>query len=165
MQNAEFYIAFTGRPARFVVLSKFFDRLASVKKALDDGPTPAEVMKKAVSDNGWVDLLDDEAVEVLCSTNAWQLEDILDCVLHGEYNLDSVTFDGQSGRLIYDPWSYPFGGTDPIKALIETFGLQVTRDSFHDGFAEWKSRNSFLGRLCSPLADLISRLCMRRPAP
>lgn len=38
------------------------------------------------------------------------------------------------------PGHTAFGGTDPLKALVTTFGFDVTRDSFHDGYAEWVNR-------------------------
>jgi len=140
MVGEEFYIAFIGSADRFAALSRFFDRLVATKSAISETPT-SDGVQTLVSDSAWIDLLDNQAIEILTREGAWALEDILDCVLQGEYALVGVTFDGRSGRLIYEPWAYPFGGTDALKALVETFGLEVSRDSFHDGFAEWKKPN------------------------
>ena len=140
MVGEEFYIAFIGSADRFAALSRFFDRLVATKSAISETPT-SDGVQTLVSDSAWIDLLDNQAIEILTREGAWALEDILDCVLQGEYTLVGVTFDGRSGRLIYEPWAYPFGGTDALKALVETFGLEVSRDSFHDGFAEWKKPN------------------------
>jgi hypothetical protein len=65
---------------------------------------------------------------------------MLDCILNGEYTLVGLSFDGRSGPLIDDPRAYPFGGTSPLKALVTTFGFEVTRESCHDGCAEWVNR-------------------------
>ena len=140
MAGEEFYIAFIGSADRFAALSRFFDRLVATKSAISETPTPDGV-QTLVSDSAWIDSLDNQAIERLTREGAWALEDILDCVLQGEYTLVGVTFDGRSGRLIYEPWAYPFGGTDALKAPVETFGLEVWGDSFHDGFAEWKKQN------------------------
>jgi hypothetical protein len=140
MAGEEFYIAFIGSADRFAALSRFFDRLVATKSAISETPTPDGV-QTLVSDSAWIDSLDNQAIERLTREGAWALEDILDCVLQGEYTLVGVTFDGRTGRLIYEPWAYPFGGTDALKALVETFGLEVSGDSFHDGFAEWEKQN------------------------
>jgi len=140
MAGEEFYIAFIGTADRFAALSRFFDRLVSAKSAISETATPDGV-QALVRDSAWIDSLDSQAIEKLTREGAWALEDILDCVLEGEYTLVAVTFDGRSGRLIYEPWAYPFGGTDALKALVETFGLEVSRDSFHEGFAKWKKPN------------------------
>ena len=137
MASEQFYIAFSGTADRFAALSRFFDRLVATKSALSEAVTP-DGIQALVQDSAWIDSLDNQAIEKLTCEGAWALEDILDCVLQGEYTLVAVTFDGGSGQLIYEPWAYPFGGTDALKALVKTFDLEVSRDSFHDGFAEWK---------------------------
>ncbi|QDU19850.1 hypothetical protein [Urbifossiella limnaea] len=137
MADADFYIAFEGTAARYAALARFFDGLQSAKTALE---RDAEADRDAVVRNPrWIDLLDADAIEAM-SGPEWSLEDLLDCILAGDYELVGLTFDGRAGRLEYNPWGYPFGGTDPLKALVEAFGLEVTRDSFHDGFAEWQER-------------------------
>jgi hypothetical protein len=138
----DFYIAFTGDVSRVSALSRFFDRLAATKAALLEAPPDPNAVEAIVKDSAWIDLLDVGAFEKLTGQEEWQLEDILQCVLNGEYHLVGVSFDGRSGRLVYDPWAYPFGGTDPLKALVRVFGLEVVRDSFWDGFAEWQRKNA-----------------------
>jgi hypothetical protein len=121
------------------LLSKFVEKLAATKSTMSEESISSEDLRSIVQDNAWIDLLDEHAIEVLSSNKGWRLEDVLDCILTGEYSLLYTTFDGGNGRLVYDPWSFPFGGTDAMKALIRTFGLNVTRDSLHDGFDEWKN--------------------------
>jgi hypothetical protein len=136
MDNTEFYIAFTGPASRFPALSRFFDRLVAVKATMPEIPTEFATRDVLIRDPAWIDLLDSEAFENATRSDSWGLEDILDCVLNGEYLLVNLSFDGHSGRLLYDPWAYPFGGTDPLKALVKMFGYEITRDSYWDGFAE-----------------------------
>lgn len=31
------------------------------------------------------------------------------------------------GRLYFEPWSYPYGGTEPLEELIKPFGVHVVR--------------------------------------
>ena len=124
-----FHIAFTGSPDRFPVLKRVFDRIREVKPqcvGLD-----FEARGAVIDDPAWIDLLDDSSIAKMSEPDAWQLEDILDCMLTGEYDLLSVTFS-DTGRLEFDPHSFPFGGTDPIRALIESFGFIVSHDSCYD---------------------------------
>jgi hypothetical protein len=142
MTKGEFYIAFTGTADRVAALSRFFDRLVAAKSSMSDRPPTADELDALVRNSAWIDSLDRESIERLTAEGAWPLEDILECVLKGEYTLTAVTFDGRAGRLVYDPWAYPFGGTDALKALVGTFGLEVARDSFHDGFEEGDKQNA-----------------------
>ena len=138
MTNADFYIAFEGTPARYAALARFFDRLRSAKAAAD---SDAEMdLDTVVGDPAWVDLLDADAIEAMCAPAGWRLEDLLECILGGDYELVGLTFDGRAGRLVYYPRGYPFGGTGPLIGLVEAFGLEVTRNSYWDGFAEWLQR-------------------------
>ena len=142
MANKEFSVAFTGDFSRFAAFSRFFDRLAAAKAALREVPADPHAVEAILKDSTWVDLLDAGALEKVTSQGEWHLEDILECVLNGEYRLVTVTFDGQMGRLVYDPWAYPFGGTDPLKALVRIFGFEIAGDSFWDGFAEWQRKSA-----------------------
>lgn len=99
-------------------------------------PAESAALDLLILDGTWIDLLDSEAFEKATECDSWGLEDILSCVLNGEYWLVNLTFDDQAGRLVYDPWAFPFGGTDPLKALVRMFGYEISRDSFWDGFAE-----------------------------
>jgi hypothetical protein len=140
MENAEFYISFTGPASRFPVLSQFFDRLVAVKSKMPEIPAEFAETTVLILDPAWIDLLDSEAFDKVTTSDSWALEDILDCLLNGEYWLVNVTFSGETGRLVYDPWAYPFGGTAPLKAFVRMFGFEVSRDSFEDGFAESQQR-------------------------
>jgi hypothetical protein len=131
-----FYIAFDGSPDQLPSLQRF---LAEVKTVKGTGELSAEQVRRAVGDSKWIDLLDSATLQRLTDGKHWSLEDILDCLLKGEYELLGIEFADGSGRLLYDPFSFPFGGTGPLKGLVQAFGYEVTRDSFHDGFAEWQS--------------------------
>jgi hypothetical protein len=137
-----FYIAFSGTANRFAVLSRVFERLRLAKDEFEAASDPQAAADTIVADPAWSGLLDDDAVEELSDSDGWQLEDILWAILNGEYRLAGLEFDGSAGRLEYDPAAFPFGGTDPLKALVEICGLEVTRDSFWDGFAEWQRRRA-----------------------
>ena len=64
----------------------------------------------------------------------WDFESLLDSLFNGEYVLVDLRRKTQTiGELIYDPWARPFGGTEPLVALIEAFGQTVTYDSWHEG--------------------------------
>jgi len=124
-----FFIAFSGSPDRFPILMRVFDRIREVKPQCVD--LDFDARGAVIDDPAWIDLLDDASIATMSGPDAWQLEDILDCMLTGEYDLLSVSFS-DAGRLEYDPHAFPFGGTDPIRALIESFGFTVTHDSCYD---------------------------------
>jgi hypothetical protein len=55
-------------------------------------------------------------------------------LFNGEYTLvDLILNDGSNGILYYDPWAFPFGGSESLVALIESFGHYVHFDSWHEG--------------------------------
>jgi len=125
-----FFVAFAGPPDRFPILERVFNHIRSIKPQCVD--LDFDARGAVIDDPAWLDLLDDASViNALTSPDAWALEDILDSMLTGEHTLLSVTFS-DAGRLEYDPHSFPFGGTDPIGALTETFGFSVTHDSCYD---------------------------------
>ncbi|MEQ8210267.1 MAG: hypothetical protein RH917_10590 [Lacipirellulaceae bacterium] len=126
----DFRIEFTGPAERFPCLARVFSRLQEVKT---DNPALEDGQRHELVDNpAWLDLLDETAVELLTSEISWPLEDILDCLLAGEYELVSLSYTEGAGKLVYDPWSFPFGGTDPLKGMLESFGFEVQIDSFYD---------------------------------
>lgn len=139
MNNEPFYIAFEGAAEHAPMLCRFITEVAGEKAANSDGSMDFDERARVIADPKWLDLLDDAAIARLTNGHHWQIEDILDSMLCGEYQLLDVEFSDGRGRLLYDPLAFPFGGTDPIKALVEVFGFRVTRDSFHDGYAEWKA--------------------------
>ena len=52
-------------------------------------------------------------------------------MLTGAHDLLAVTFSN-AGRLEFDPQMILCGSTDPMHALIESFGFTVTHDSCYD---------------------------------
>ena len=64
----------------------------------------------------------------------WDFESMIDALFNGEYIfVDLVKENEKQGVLYYDPWSGPFGGSESLVALIESFGRTVTFDSWHEG--------------------------------
>ena len=139
MSEEPFYIGFEGSAEQAAMLRRVVGELAAEKGAAADGSMIVAEVDEIVAAGKWIDLFDSAAIERLTAEEHWPLEDILECLLHGEYQLLDVEYANGQGRLLYDPLAFPFGGTDPMKALVEVCGLRVTRDSFHDGFTEWKA--------------------------
>ena len=134
------YIEFVGSEDRMQILRPFFERLKRIKESEATIHGIVEDPDAYVADSNWLDLLDDAAIEWLTDDEHWDLESIIECILIGEYDLVELNFSGGSGRLIYNPYAFPFGGTSSLKALVESFGLTVIRDELHDGFREWRRR-------------------------
>ena len=64
----------------------------------------------------------------------WDLETMIESLFNGEYVfIDLVKESDEIGVLYYDPWAAPFGGSESMVALIESFGHTVTFDSWHEG--------------------------------
>ena len=64
----------------------------------------------------------------------WDFESMIDAIFNGDYTLDELRqLDENHAVLLYNPWAGPFGGTDCLVALIESFGHRVTYDLWHDG--------------------------------
>lgn len=64
----------------------------------------------------------------------WDFESMIEGIFHGEYTLDDIRqLDENRAVLLYDPWAGPFGGSEPLVALIESFGHHVTHDYWHQG--------------------------------
>ena len=61
----------------------------------------------------------------------WYFESMLDAILNGDYTLIALVKEkGNRGCLYYNPRAYPFGGSGSLIELIESFGNQVTYDSW-----------------------------------
>jgi hypothetical protein len=59
----------------------------------------------------------------------WDFESMIDAFKNGEYELLSCDLlNGKVGRLCFDPQAHPYGGTGCMKALIESFGFEVTAE-------------------------------------
>src|SRR4051794_40073881 len=97
-EDADFFIAFQGAPSRFPSLLRFFERLKAVKESMTQIPVDSPDLEDQMRDPAWIDLLDSDAFEWITTSGEWGLEDLVDCVLNGEYLLQSLTFDGRAGR-------------------------------------------------------------------
>ena len=63
----------------------------------------------------------------------WDFESMVDSLFNGEYTLVDLAQESETdGILYYDPWAGPFGGSESLVALIESFGHSVTFDSWHE---------------------------------
>lgn len=64
----------------------------------------------------------------------WDFESMIDSLFHNECIYDElVRLSPAEGKLIYTPLAFPFGGSESLVALIESFGQIVTFDSWHEG--------------------------------
>jgi hypothetical protein len=127
-----FFIAFKGAPERFARLAPFYARLREIK-ARHGGQVDDDEVEAIVADPAWLDLLDAPALEVLTDRQHWDFESMLESILRGEYTLERLSFDGISrGVFVYEPYAGPFGGSESLVGLVETFGLRLTWDSWND---------------------------------
>ena len=54
---------------------------------------------------------------------------MIDCLKDGDYEFVSFEKSGDgTGKLYYEPNSWPFGGTDSMKAYLESFGLRIIEE-------------------------------------
>lgn len=57
----------------------------------------------------------------------WDFASMLEAFENGEYELLGCRrVSNETARLEFEPYSFPYGGTDCMTALIEAFGHQVT---------------------------------------
>ncbi|MEM8827981.1 MAG: hypothetical protein AAGE96_01320 [Cyanobacteria bacterium P01_G01_bin.19] len=62
----------------------------------------------------------------------WDFESMLDAIFNGYYVLiDLIREKETRGCLYYQPTAYPFGGSDSLVELIESFGNKITYNSRH----------------------------------
>ncbi len=109
-----------------------YAKLAITMQALANSNEESKI-GHAVLRAEWIDFLSEQAFSHLTDEGSWRLEDILHGILSAEYELKEIVFlDGQ-GHIRYKPWAFPFS-LDPLKALIEAFGLEVCGDTFWDGY-------------------------------
>ena len=60
----------------------------------------------------------------------WDFESMLDAIFNGYYVLiDLIREKETRGCLYYQPTAYPFGGSDSLVELIESFGNKITYNS------------------------------------
>lgn len=61
----------------------------------------------------------------------WYFESMLDAIFNADYTLIALIKESEDrGCLYYNPRAYPFGGTGSLIELIESFGNQITYDSW-----------------------------------
>lgn len=63
----------------------------------------------------------------------WSLDSMVDAIFQGNYELVKIESDESKGTLYYNPDGMPFGGTESLVQLIESFGNRVTFDYWHQG--------------------------------
>lgn len=63
----------------------------------------------------------------------WSLDNMVYVILQGDYELIKIEKSDNKGTLHYNPRGIPFGGTESLVQLIESFGNTVTYDSWHKG--------------------------------
>jgi hypothetical protein len=111
-----------------------FDQLAAVFEALKRDKESGRFR----ADDAWPALFDAQALASFRDygndhAEAWDLPALIEAFENGEYHLLACTrLSPEHGRLEYDPFAGPFGGTECMHALIEAFGFRVTRDSWHE---------------------------------
>ncbi|WFB37502.1 hypothetical protein P3T73_06985 [Kiritimatiellota bacterium B12222] len=56
----------------------------------------------------------------------WDFESMIEAIYSGEYSLEKIEVrnDGY-GYLVFEPFSFPYGGSDSLKALIEAYSHKV----------------------------------------
>lgn len=63
----------------------------------------------------------------------WDYDSVIEVVFQGDYQLIKVEKSINKGTLFFDPGGFPFGGTEALVQLIESFGNKVTYDHWHEG--------------------------------
>jgi hypothetical protein len=61
----------------------------------------------------------------------WDFGSMIDAFKNVEYellNCEMVSED--KAKITFDPWAYPFGGTGCLKALVESFGFEITKEKY-----------------------------------
>lgn len=59
----------------------------------------------------------------------WEFSSMLEAIACGEYQLDSCEIiKGNIGRLKFMTWSWPYEGAGSLRALVESFDLEIIKD-------------------------------------
>lgn len=136
MSSGDFSITFKGRHDRAPLIGGIFSWLRDVKLAAADGSGVVEDRENFIHSSDWSRFIDEEVLARLGSASVWDPEDLIDCILSGEYLLISLQLsDDQTGILRYAPSAFPFGGTDALKGFLTLYGYSVTGDSFWDEYS------------------------------
>ena len=73
-------------------------------------------------------------------TPGWDFASMLDAFWNGEYQLNEIEADNEMHRLTFTPFSYPYGGTACMVALIESFGHDVVGVDDGTGYVKYVPR-------------------------
>ncbi len=65
--------------------------------------------------------------------STWKFSLVMESLLEGKYELLRIEVEDQEAILFYKPNQLPFGKTEPLVQVIESFGNQVTYDYWHKG--------------------------------
>lgn len=58
----------------------------------------------------------------------WDFESVIDEIITGEYEIIGCeVVESGIGRLYFEPWAYPYGGTEPLVQLIMPFNIKIIR--------------------------------------
>ncbi|NEU05498.1 hypothetical protein [Clostridium senegalense] len=58
----------------------------------------------------------------------WDFESVIDAITTGEYEIIGCEIvENGIGRLCFKPWSYPYGGMEPLEQLIKPFNIKIIR--------------------------------------
>ena len=61
---------------------------------------------------------------------AWDFRSLIEAFRNGDYDLlGCQRASSETGRLAFEPFGWPYGGTGCMRALIEAFGHRVTIDA------------------------------------
>ncbi|WP_368244722.1 hypothetical protein [Clostridium tertium] len=72
--------------------------------------------------------LSNEERYLLLKEKPWDLESVIYAINTGEYTINGVVVDKKyNARLYFDPWSFPYGGTEPLIELIKPFNIKIIR--------------------------------------
>lgn len=65
----------------------------------------------------------------------WNFSSMIETILNCEYELENIEIEKNKniGKLIFEPFSYPFGGSESLIELIESFGNEIIYDSWNEG--------------------------------
>jgi hypothetical protein len=131
MSADDFTITFQGRHDRAPLIEAFFSWLKGIKLSANDNAGVVEDRKEILEALEWLKFVDEGMLARIGNSGIWDPEDVIDCMLSGEYRLVSLELsDDQTGVLRYDPHAFPFGGVDPLKAFLVLHGYEITGSSF-----------------------------------
>ncbi|RYD85085.1 MAG: hypothetical protein EOP84_03575 [Verrucomicrobiaceae bacterium] len=142
MSANDFVITFEAPHGCNPLIRGFFMWLRGIKHQMSNDAGSVEERESFIRSPEWTKFINEEVISRLGTEGAWDPEDLIDCILSGEYLLVSLDFsDNQTGTLCYDPKAFPFGGTDALKGFVGLYGYTVTRDSFWDGYPDFVHRS------------------------